>query len=156
VTGKLSTGIYRDDCWFLSPDPDLPIHGLRKYVGVASHLFDSKSSSSELLSLEQKNQIQDDTNLLIMATWRMSLTLKLPWRPRLPTFSGTTLYHFDENHLVFRHEETWDISLTEAFLAMFELKTSDFDNLDKRLSTRLLIDHLGDPQDSCDDEDITT
>ena len=52
LTGRLSTAIYRDDCLFLGPDPDLPLRGLRKYMGVASHLFDYRTSTATLLSLE--------------------------------------------------------------------------------------------------------
>jgi hypothetical protein len=121
VTGKLSTNIYRDDCWFISPDPDLPIQGLRKYIGIASHLFDSKTSYSELLSLQQ--QQQNDASPTIMAEWKLSLTLKLPWRPALPPFTGTTMYKLDRDHLIYQHEETWDISLLDAFLAMFPSKS---------------------------------
>jgi hypothetical protein len=127
VTGKLSTSIYRDDCWFLSPDPDLPVQGLRKYIGIASHLFDSKTSHSELLSLQQQQQQEEENDttqphLQIKAEWKLSLTLKLPWRPSLPPFTGTTLYKFDEDNLIYQHEETWDISLLDAFLAMFPSK----------------------------------
>jgi hypothetical protein len=130
VTGKLSTNIYRDDCWFQSPDPDLPIQGLRKYVGIASHLFDSKTSFSELLSIQQITNDDSDNNnnnhtVQILATWRLSLTLKLPWRPALPSFTGTTVYTLDENCLIRKHEETWDISLVDAFLAMFEIYPSN-------------------------------
>jgi hypothetical protein len=129
VTGRLSTSIYRDDCIFESPDPDLPIRGLRKYVGVASQLFDSRDSFSQLVSLEQVNGSWNDRtrwnesyghSLMIRATWKMDLTIKLPWRPRLPTFSGTTTYYLDPDHLIYRHEETWDdISVPTAFLSMF-------------------------------------
>ena len=128
VTGKLSTNIYRDDCWFISPDPDLPIQGLRKYVGIASHLFDSKTSYSELLSLQQhldmENDDDDEPQQTILAEWKLSLTLKLPWRPSLPPFTGTTMYKLDQDHLIYQHEETWDISLLDAFLAMFEIYPS--------------------------------
>jgi hypothetical protein len=114
VTGRLSPQIYRDDCLFRSPDPDLPIRGLRKYMGVATRLFDAKQSSSELQKLtvlERQHAIQ--------ATWRMNLTIKLPWRPKLPTFTGTTTYRLDSEHLICCHDETWDLAVSEAFLALF-------------------------------------
>ncbi|OEU12671.1 hypothetical protein FRACYDRAFT_243928 [Fragilariopsis cylindrus CCMP1102] len=64
ITGKLTTAIYRDDALFLGPDPDLPLSGLRKYVGVATHLFDYHSSSTELESLEiiQNNNTNNNNN----------------------------------------------------------------------------------------------
>lgn len=108
VTGKLTTAIYRDDCHFLGPDPDMPIKGLRKYVGVAAHLFDSDQSCATLKSLD----IVGDT---LVADWKMEGVLRLPWRPHLPSFSGSTVYHFDEEGLIQRHEETWDISSAQAF-----------------------------------------
>jgi hypothetical protein len=110
ITGKLTTPIFRDDCWFLGPDPDMPIHGLRKYVGVASHLFDYDTSRAILQSLE----MIPEENALI-AKWTLSGILRLPWRPALPTFSGTTIYHIDNDGLIFSHEESWDCSVMRAF-----------------------------------------
>lgn len=110
VTGKLTTAIYRDDCLFLGPDPDMPIKGLRKYIGVAAHLFDFDESVSTLKSLE----IVDDDNTLV-AEWQLKGILKLPWRPHLPTFSGKTVYYFDDEGLIERHEESWDMTVAHAF-----------------------------------------
>ena len=31
ITGKLNTSVYRDDCLFDGPDPDMPVRGIRKY-----------------------------------------------------------------------------------------------------------------------------
>lgn len=126
VTGKMSTSIYRDDCEFTSPDPDLPIKGLRKYVGVASHLFDSKTSRSKLLTLQQLglNDPQESQQTVLKAEWKMSLTLNLPWKPKLPEFTGSTLYYLDEDHLICRHDEAWDISVWKAFLGMLPKKSN--------------------------------
>lgn len=108
ITGKLNTAVYRDDCLFDGPDPDMPIRGLRKYLKVASQLFDQAKSRSELLSLE----IVDN---LIVAKWRLNGILRLPWRPTLPEVTGTTTYYRDEQGLIYRHKETWDISVAQAF-----------------------------------------
>jgi hypothetical protein len=108
VTGKLTTAIYRDDCLFLGPDPDMPIRGLRKYVGVAAHLFDYHESCAALKSLA----VVDDT---VVAEWRLQGILHLPWRPRLPTFYGRTVYHINAEGLIDRHEETWNMSVAHAF-----------------------------------------
>ena len=108
VTGKLTTACYRDDCFFLGPDPDMPIRGLRKYVGVAAHLFDTDQSRATLHSL----QIVNDT---LVAEWELKGIIRLPWHPSLPTLSGTTIYHVDSDGLIERHEEFWNISVAYAF-----------------------------------------
>jgi hypothetical protein len=110
ITGKLNTTIYRDDCFFDGPDPDMPVKGLRKYLNAASQLFDQGKSRSQLLSLE----ILD--NGTIEAKWKMTGTLRLPWKPQLPNWTGTTTYHFDTDGLIYKHEETWDMSVVQAFL----------------------------------------
>jgi Uncharacterized conserved protein (DUF2358) len=115
ITGRLTPEIYRDDCLFDGPDPDMPVRGLRKFLNAASQLFDPKESRCQLLSLEVHGDV-------IVARWIMNGTLRLPWLPKLPQVKGTTVYHFDVDRLVQRHEETWDLSVIEAFL-----KTSWFD-----------------------------
>ncbi|KAG7373153.1 DUF2358 domain containing protein [Nitzschia inconspicua] len=116
VTGILSSYIYRDDCLFTSPDPDLPIRGLRKYLGVASHLFDSKTSSSQLLSLKA---VENSHPISIQATWRMQLTIRLPWKPKLPSLMGSTTYYLDDENLIYHHHETWDRDVSVLFWAIF-------------------------------------
>lgn len=135
VTGKLTTAMYRDDCLFLGPDPDMPIHGMRKYAGVASHLFDYDASEAvltslnvvpaqelPLVSLRQQEGQQSKTckncggqDTCLVAEWTLSGILRLPWRPSLPTFSGQTIYHLDEDGLIVCHEESWDCSVLQAF-----------------------------------------
>ena len=113
ITGKLTTTIYRDDCLFDGPDPDMPVKGLRKYLSSASQLFDRAASVAELMSL----RVGEGNT--IVATWRISGTLRLPWRPSLPTMTGSTIYHLDDDGLVYLHEEKWDLSVAEAFLKTF-------------------------------------
>jgi hypothetical protein len=90
ITGRLNTTMYRDDCLFDGPDPDVPPRGLRKYLNAASHLFDHASSSAELLSLEKKriagngNDDDDDGTILVVARWKLQGVLHLPWHPELP------------------------------------------------------------------------
>jgi hypothetical protein len=114
INGKLGTSVYRDDCFFDGPDPDMPVQGLRKYMGVAALLFDQQKSHSELLSLEVESP------KTIVATWKMSVTIKLPWLPTINEWTGTTTYHLDEDNLVYRHVETWELSALKAFGAMME------------------------------------
>eukprot|EP00980_Cylindrotheca_fusiformis_P007033 scaffold1475_cov111-Cylindrotheca_fusiformis.AAC.12 len=109
ISGRMSTAIYRDDCLFDGPDPDMPVRGLRKYLNAASQLFDHSSSTATLLSLET---VDSHT---IEARWRIEGVLHLPWHPKVPAWTGSTMYHFDEDGLIHRHEESWDISVLRAF-----------------------------------------
>lgn len=113
ITGKLNTTIYRDDCLFDGPDPDMPVRGLRKYLNAASHLFDHSKSYAELTALEVIEKSNESS--YIVARWRIRGVLHLPWRPQLPEWTGSTAYHFDENGLIHRHVESWDITVLEAF-----------------------------------------
>jgi len=138
ITGKMNTTIYRDDCWFDGPDPDMPVRGVRKYLNAASQLFDKSASTAELLSLEigtedtvvrPKSWLEAWTPssssfattqpvpkaTTIVARWKLKGVLQLPWHPSLPEWKGTTIYHLDEDHLVYKHEEHWDISVARAF-----------------------------------------
>ena len=121
ITGKLNTTIYRDDCVFDGPDPDMPVHGLRKYLNAASQLFDYQSSSARLLSME----IIDERK--IMAFWEIKGVLHLPWHPKLPVWTGSTTYHVDEDGLIYFHEDKWDMSVLQAFTETF------FPNLASRI-----------------------
>jgi hypothetical protein len=137
VTGKLNQSLYRDDCLFTGPDPDLPVRGLRKYLSAASQLFDPRDSRAILLSLDvfpgtegEMPEQHDKAGTLnndgggalsntekIVARWRLFGTLRLPWHPRIPDLTGTTTYHRDpETGLIMTHEETWDLTVVEAFV----------------------------------------
>ncbi|CAB9508488.1 Uncharacterized conserved protein (DUF2358) [Seminavis robusta] len=119
ITGQLNTTLFRDDCWFDGPDPDMPVQGLRKYLNAASQLFDRRQSQAELLSLE----IIDERTIL--AQWRMNGVLRLPWKPMLPEWTGSTTYHFDEEGLIYRHDEDWDMSVWQAFMKTFAPDMAD-------------------------------
>jgi hypothetical protein len=132
ITGKLTTSIYRDDCVFDGPDPDMPVRGLRKYLNAASQLFDPKHSYAELLSLEgeverdnidgntmgdgTRNAATTSSSSRIVARWKMKGRLRLPWKPYTPEWTGSTTYYRDNDGLIYRHEETWDTSVLQAFL----------------------------------------
>jgi hypothetical protein len=136
VTGRLSTSIYHDDTIFDGPDPDMPVQGLYKYINAASQLFDTKHTFAELISIEQVTvgMIHDEdhdhelevastgigtgtSTSTIVAKWKMRGKLRLPWKPTVPEWSGTTTYHIHpRTGLIYRHVETWDISVAQAFL----------------------------------------
>lgn len=115
VTGKLNSTIYRDDCLFDGPDPDMPVKGLRKYLGAASHLFDASKSSATLMDVKTV-QVEAKKTAVIEVKWRMEGVLMLPWRPRVRPWSGWTRYHLDGDNLIEYHQEGWDISVVEAFV----------------------------------------
>lgn len=114
ITGKLNTTIYRDDCLFDGPDPDMPVRGLRKYLNAASQLFDYQSSTATLCSLE----VYEDLNQ-VKVWWEIEGVLHLPWHPKLPVWTGSTTYHVDEDGLVYFHEDEWDLSVFQAFAETF-------------------------------------
>lgn len=127
ITGRLNTTLYRDDCFFDGPDPDMPVKGLRKYLNAASHLFDHATSTAELLALEiveqpglkstlSSSSSSSSSSTVIVAKWRLQGVLHLPWHPQLPVWTGQTTYHFDDDGLIHLHEEAWDISVAQAFL----------------------------------------
>mmetsp|Transcript_26912 Transcript_26912/g.48937 ORF Transcript_26912/g.48937 Transcript_26912/m.48937 type:complete len:337 (-) Transcript_26912:285-1295(-) len=110
ITGRLNSTIYRNDCLFDGPDPDMPVRGLRKYLSAAAHLFDSSKSFAELKSLEY----EDDKTIVVR--WKLGGVLMLPWRPIVKPWTGTTRYHLDEEGLIYLHDEEWDISAIQAFV----------------------------------------
>jgi Uncharacterized conserved protein (DUF2358) len=123
ITGNLNTTIFRDDCLFAGPDPDMPVQGLRKYLNAASQLFDRSKSCADLLSLD--TSLDASGNTVVVARWRMNGVLRLPWKPTLPEWTGSTTYHFDNKGLIYLHEETWDMSVWQAFMKTFAPKISE-------------------------------
>lgn len=111
ITGRLSPSIYRNDCTFDGPDPDMPVRGLRKYVAAASGLFDSSQSKAELRSVAVCRRRR-----AVVVRWRLGGALALPWKPLVPTFGGTTTYSVDGTGLISKHEEAWEIGAWEAFV----------------------------------------
>jgi hypothetical protein len=113
ITGKLSTHLYRDDCYFDGPDPDMPVRGLRKYQSAASQLFDRKVSRADILG-----SFIDEDEQSITVRWRLEGVLNLPWHPTMKPWTGSTTYYLDEDHLICRHIEKWDISAIDAFVSL--------------------------------------
>lgn len=114
ITGKLTKEIYREDCFFDGPDPDMPVRGLKKYLLFASQLFNHQKSRADLL---RPVEIDRDENTLI-AHWRIEGVINLPWKPHVKPWTGHTVYHLDENNLVEKHIEKWDITVLDAFISV--------------------------------------
>ncbi|KAL7539103.1 hypothetical protein ACHAXR_009032 [Thalassiosira sp. AJA248-18] len=116
ITGKLDSTIYRDDCFFTGPDPDMPVRGLRKYLSAAAHLFDPRESNAEMLSIKNYDNAGEKGYGMIEVKWRLGGVIQLPWHPKIEPWTGTTFYHLDEKGLIFLHQEEWDISVWRAFI----------------------------------------
>lgn len=111
ITGRLTKEIYRDDCFFDGPDPDMPVVGLRKYIASTAQLFDHKVSRADIIGTLETNE----GTRIITVRWRLEGILNLPWHPKLKPWTGSTTYHIDESGLIHKHMETWDISVLDAF-----------------------------------------
>ena len=133
VSGELTESVYRDDCFFDGPDPDMPVVGLRKYLTSTRGLF-SPNSRVNLISIgiglhttttpneetsdeeAYNKEISSSTRERIMARWRGDFVLRLPWRPSIRTMEGTTIYELDGDGLICKHTESWgDMTVWEAF-----------------------------------------
>ena len=115
ITGMLTKSIYRDDCFFDGPDPDMPVRGLKKYLLSASNLFDRKHSRADII--RPVVLTQSDSERTIQVFWRLEGVLNLPWHPHMKPWTGNTVYHLDKDGLVERHVEQWDISVLDAFVS---------------------------------------
>ena len=116
ITGKLDSTIYKDDCLFTSPDPDMPVRGLRKYLSAAAQLFDQRESCAELVSISCNEKGGEMGHGIVEVEWRLSGILNLPWHPEVEPWTGQTRYHLDDEGLIYLHEEEWDISVWRAFI----------------------------------------
>ncbi|EKX45546.1 hypothetical protein GUITHDRAFT_71148 [Guillardia theta CCMP2712] len=100
VTGNLTRSIYRDDCRFKDPTTD--VRGLKRYILAVQNLFaDPKDSKVTLYSV---TPIEDNK---ILAKWSLQGSLKLPWKPYIEPYDGTTTYWIDNEGLIEFHDETW-------------------------------------------------
>ena len=113
ITGKLTREIYQDYCFFDGPDPDMPVTGLKKYISSTSQLFDHKHSRADLISM-----VTSDEEKTITIKWRLEGILNLPWHPKLKPWTGQTTYFIDNDGLIDRHIESWDISVVDAFVSV--------------------------------------
>lgn len=126
ITGRLDSTVYRDDCLFTGPDPDMPVRGLRKYLSAAAHLFDPRESSATLLSMTFQEDGGGRGCGTVEVRWRLGGVIMLPWHPTVEPWTGTTTYHLDEEGLVYLHEEEWDISVWRAFICTLFPEAKDW------------------------------
>ena len=55
----------------------------------------------------------------ITSRWRFDAAINFPGKPRIKPYTGTTMYVFNDQMLVQKHVETWDISTLDAFVSIF-------------------------------------
>lgn len=113
VSGRLTPTIYDERCFFDGPDPDMPVRSLQRYTDALRGLFDPARSRIELLSMEPRGE------RAFAAHWRLSGALKLPWRPAIKPYVGSTLYELGDDGLIASHTEAWSISVLDAFVSTF-------------------------------------
>eukprot|EP00956_Cyclotella_meneghiniana_P043191 scaffold257062_cov83-Cyclotella_meneghiniana.AAC.1 len=93
ITGRLDTTIFRDDCLFTGPDPDMPVRGLRKYLSATAQLFDTKSSFAVLNNIsvdESACGIDSNDRGVITVQWTLGGIINLPWHPIVEPWTGWT------------------------------------------------------------------
>ena len=128
MSGYLNPSIYSDSCFFDGPDSDMPCAASEEPPARFASIFclrhhhsprhpptlplgsdalrgslthRSHPSSSPYGAIDERSFI---------AHWRLSGSLKLPWRPAIKPYAGATRYELDENGLIASHTETWSIS----------------------------------------------
>lgn len=119
VTGRLTRALYAEDCFFDSPDPDMPVRDYRTFASALGGLFDHSASRVDLLAIDLVSGGGDGASsrgAVLVADWRLEATLRLPWRPRIKPYVGRTVYecHADTG-LIGRHVETWSVTALDSF-----------------------------------------
>ena len=63
------------------------------------------------------SQVVDDKTIELR--WRFDAATNLPGKPRLKPYTGSTKYIINNEGLVEKQIETWDISVLDAFISTF-------------------------------------
>lgn len=109
VSGAGKMRAYDDQCEFA--DPFASFRGVERFKRNVSNLgglmrdVDLKITSFE----ETKDGLQTE--------WKFSCVLDLPWRPLLAASGGTT-HTLNDDHLVVRHYERWDVEPGKVLKAL--------------------------------------
>ncbi|XP_030520991.1 uncharacterized protein LOC115734382 isoform X3 [Rhodamnia argentea] len=112
VTGVFTSAIYAEDCIF--EDPTIRFRGKGLYERNLKLLVPFFDHPSIILHNIQKG----DDETYILARWKLRTYLKLPWRP-LISIDGKTVYELDDNFVMIRHAESWNVSALEAIGQIF-------------------------------------
>lgn len=118
-TGLIDPNLYDDDCVFT--DPTLSFTGLATFERNLASLrpvLDAVlgETAVDLYSLEASRASDS-----VVASWRMSGAINLPWRPRIE-LRGRTRYTLDplRKGRIVRYDESWESSAAEQLLALFK------------------------------------
>ncbi|XP_048136742.1 uncharacterized protein LOC115734382 isoform X1 [Rhodamnia argentea] len=107
-----TSAIYAEDCIF--EDPTIRFRGKGLYERNLKLLVPFFDHPSIILHNIQKG----DDETYILARWKLRTYLKLPWRP-LISIDGKTVYELDDNFVIVRHAESWNVSALEAIGQIF-------------------------------------
>eukprot|EP00898_Chlorokybus_atmophyticus_P000628 jgi/Chlat1/1566/Chrsp123S01847 len=112
VTARINADLYDDNCLFA--DPTVSFRGLERWRRNISLLMPFFINPTITLL-----DVQVTSPLLLLASWRLTTHLKLPWRPYI-NINGMTDYTLDQESLrVTAHVERWDVSPLQAIGLIF-------------------------------------
>jgi len=118
-TGLIDPDLYDDECVFT--DPTLSFTGLATFERNLASLrpvLDAilGETAVDLYALDAPEGAGH-----VVASWRMSGGVRLPWRPRIE-LRGRTRYTYDpaRKGRIVRYDEYWESSAAEQLLALFK------------------------------------
>lgn len=115
ITGQLDRSIYEEDCEFA--DPFASFRGLTRFQNnlrnLAPFIEDPKLTLLDFTA--------DEDDLEVRTLVRISLTLKLPWRPRIGWRWGVRYGINPESGRVCLHREEWSVTAEEGVRQLFRM-----------------------------------
>ena len=103
--------VFDDDCRFVDPTND--VVGLSRYLKALDLLFDSDTSSVELLDIQVKGP------KIIEAEYRLQGRIRFPWKPCVQPYTGKVVYELNDSNLIVRQSQTWSITAAQALKETF-------------------------------------
>lgn len=100
VSGRGAMAAYADDCEFA--DPFASFRGVDRFKRNVSNL------GGMMRDVDLRITSFEETTEGLQTEWKFSCVLDLPWRPMLAASGGTT-HVLNEQNLVVRHYERWDV-----------------------------------------------
>jgi hypothetical protein len=118
-TGEINPNLYDDDCVFT--DPTLSFRGLKTFERNLASLRPVLETLLGETSVDLYSLELDAPSSCVVASWRMSGGIRLPWRPRIE-LRGRTRYTFEPTRKgrIVRYDESWESSAAEQLLALFK------------------------------------
>lgn len=108
VTGKVTMGVYEEDCEFADPAGG-SFKGLRRFKRNCTNFgYLVRKSNLKLVKWE-------DFEEKAIGHWRFSCVLAFPWKPTLSASGYTEYYLSAESGKVWRHVEHWNVPKLALF-----------------------------------------